>query len=136
MLESRQKKRWKVGAARFSDNTEIVQSNVSWLDKVKNLVLRPQIGIGIAMIVVIGFGISMLNQPTVSTVELASDEANEYFQENIEQFSQTLILETIGEDLAEADMTSSIEISEEVLDNYIQEHMIEDMDGTLLDEFL
>ncbi|MGB0863978.1 MAG: hypothetical protein ACPG19_05950 [Saprospiraceae bacterium] len=109
----------------------------NWLLAIKKWLLRPSVGIGFAMILIVSiFSIIWSNSQSSDAILMAVSEieATEYIHENIDQFSETLILESvIGEDWTTIEISDEIEID---FDKYIEDDLIDELDSELINELL
>lgn len=79
--------------------------------------------------------VAVTNMYKQANLALSETEANNYIEDNIELFSQSFLLDELGEDLAEADLLPSLELEDEAaLEEYLEETFIDEIDATLLEE--
>jgi hypothetical protein len=111
----------------------------SWFVTIKNWLLKPQVGISFAILLIVGIasGIWIDGQTSdEGLMAISSLEATEYIQEHIDQFSETLIIETVAEDdWATIEFSDDFEMDNE-FDEYIEEGFIDELDSELMDELL
>jgi hypothetical protein len=106
--------------------------------RLKNWLVRPQTAIAFSLTLVAILAVGILFQTEeASNTELAisEEEAFEYIENKIDQFSETIILESLGEQIAELEISTDINVNEEELNQYLEEN-IDDIDEILIDEIL
>ncbi len=108
---------------------------VTWLQRVKSWLLCPQVGVSFALVLVAVFALNILVNPTVEegNIVLTEEEIDEYLEENIDQFSESLLLEGMSEELADADISIELNIDDADIDAYLEEN-IGEIDPNLLEE--
>lgn len=111
----------------------------NWLVTIKNWLLKPQVGISFALLLIIGIAsVIWTNEPTSdeALTAVSSLEATEYIQEHIDQFSENFIIETLAEnDWATIELSDDFEMDVE-LNEYIEQGFIDELDSELMDELL
>lgn len=109
---------------------------LTWLQRAKYWLLRPQVGISFALILVVVVALNIFVNPTVNDSEnilLTEEDINEYLEDNIDEFSESLLLEGASEELAEADILMEFNLDDVNIDAYLGEDS-EIMDDPMTEE--
>lgn len=116
-----------------------IETELTLTQKLKNWLFKPQFAMafGLALVAIVAVTV-FLQQPndTIDGLAISEEEALEYIEDNIDQFSETIIMEAVGEDLAELEVSTDWEVNETELEEYIEENIIDDVDENLIDEIL
>ncbi len=118
------------------------KSRTNWLDNIINDTIaaiqslwQPQYTMAfsiVALVLAAGWYVLIPN----STQELTADELEEYIEENIDQFDETLLVELASLEETEISPIDNLNLESQDLENYIDENIIDDLDETTLEELL
>ena len=116
------------------------EPSVSWLHTLKSYLFQPQYALAFSAIIAIVISTSLLLQPSEADClsplcDLTMEEASQFIDDNIEDFSMDMILEVTANEEEPLNLLDLLEgIENEEIDEYLED-MMEEEDG-LVEELM